>query len=239
MSRIESEPAAESTRIAVLGAGRLGAAIATLAVRHGHRVAIASRSEERLARLPRHPLVATTLCYRAALESSDLAFMAVAWEHMDAVVGSLTDARSGILVDCSNPEGPDGRSLVAGDGDSGGERLARRLPKLRVVKALNHVYAELLLADGAPTSAPTALFCGDDRYAKDAVRLLLSSWGFDPLDCGPLTSARYLEPVAMLMVELVRGQGWGPSDIALQMPRRRRAGDSSMVRQDPRSPRTE
>ena len=112
---------------------------------------------------------------------------------------------------------------MVGGGDSGGERLAKKLPNLRVLKALNHVYAELLLTAGVSTPAPTALFCGDDRSAKAALRVLLGSWGFDALDCGPLSSARFLEPVAMLMVELVRGQGWGPSDIALQMPRRGRA----------------
>ena len=205
----------------MLGAGRLGTAIASLAARHGHRVTLASRSPHRLARVEGDTRVHKTLSYRLALESSDLAFLAVAWEHLDAVVDSLAEAQSGILVDCSNPETGDGRSLAVGSSTSGAELLAGRLPHLRVVKALNHVYAELLLGAPAAVAPPTVLVCGDDRDAKELVQRLLHGWGLDPLDCGPLTSARYLEPLAMLMVELVREQGWGPADIALQMPRRR------------------
>ena len=66
------------SRIAVLGAGRLGTALVSLAARHGHRVTLASRSPYRLARVEDHALVSKTLSHRMALESSDLAFLAVA-----------------------------------------------------------------------------------------------------------------------------------------------------------------
>jgi len=37
------------------------------------------------------------------------------------------------------------------------------------------------------------------------------------VDAGPLASARYLEPVAALFVELVRGRGHAPADVALSL----------------------
>jgi predicted dinucleotide-binding enzyme len=41
----------------------------------------------------------------------------------------------------------------------------------------------------------------------------------DPIEVGVLSTARYLEPLAMLMVELVRGQGFGPAELVLRAAR--------------------
>jgi predicted dinucleotide-binding enzyme len=64
---------------------------------------------------------------------------------------------------------------------------------------------------------PAVLVCGDDPAAKRTVAGLIEEGGFDPVDAGPLSSARYLEPVAALFVELVRGRGRAPADVALSL----------------------
>jgi predicted dinucleotide-binding enzyme len=38
--------------------------------------------------------------------------------------------------------------------------------------------------------------------AKAVVKVLIKETGLEPLDVGPLNYARYLEPVAMLMINL-------------------------------------
>jgi predicted dinucleotide-binding enzyme len=53
------------------------------------------------------------------------------------------------------------------------------------------------------------LYCGDDAEAKSAVSRLVQETGFDPVDAGPLTAARYLEPLAMLVIHLGYGMGMG------------------------------
>ena len=109
-------------------------------------------------------------------------------------------------------------TLAVGHTTSGAEEIARWAPDARVVKAFNHSYAEVL--DEGPAfsgGVASVLFCGDDRAAKATVARLISDCGFDPVDAGPLTSARYLEPLALLFVELVRGQKRGPSEIALSI----------------------
>jgi predicted dinucleotide-binding enzyme len=63
------------------------------------------------------------------------------------------------------------------------------------------------------------LYCGDDADAKATVAKLISEVGFVPLDAGPLKSARYLEPLAMLMIQLGYGQEMG-TNIALSLIRR-------------------
>jgi predicted dinucleotide-binding enzyme len=90
-----------------------------------------------------------------------------------------------------------------------------------VVKAFNYLYAELLQDAGALARvSPSIFYCGDQEKARETVRALVLSCGLDPVDCGPLVNARYLEPLAMLMVQLVRTQGWAPADVGMMLSRR-------------------
>ena len=43
-------------------------------------------------------------------------------------------------------------------------------------------------------------YAGDDSNAKEAVRALIDTLGFEPVDAGPLQNARYLEPLGMLNI---------------------------------------
>jgi predicted dinucleotide-binding enzyme len=53
------------------------------------------------------------------------------------------------------------------------------------------------------------LLCGDDAEAKKVVAGLAQQLGFEPVDVGPLRSARYLEAIAMLWIEMAILQGFG------------------------------
>ena len=61
------------------------------------------------------------------------------------------------------------------------------------------------------------LYVGDDESAKTVVRQLISDIGFDPVDTGPLKIARYLEPLAMLWINLFFQD---KHDIAFQLIKR-------------------
>ena len=78
------------------------------------------------------------------------------------------------------------------------------------MKAFNTVFAELLDLDytehGNPPQVP---YAGDDVAAKAEVARLITAIGFEPFDCGLLKTARYLEPMGGLIVDLAYGQGRG------------------------------
>ena len=61
----------------------------------------------------------------------------------------------------------------------------------------------------AVRDAAAVLFAGDDPSRRADVASPLRDLGFDPVDAGPLSSARLLEPLAMLWIDLAmkRGQG--------------------------------
>jgi predicted dinucleotide-binding enzyme len=49
----------------------------------------------------------------------------------------------------------------------------------------------------------------DDAAAKAVVTSLVKALAFEPVDAGPLKNARYLEPVAELMIQLGFALGRG------------------------------
>ena len=51
--------------------------------------------------------------------------------------------------------------------------------------------------------------CGDDAKARRAVLPLIADIDADVVDAGPLSLARYTEPLGMLLVQLAYAQGMG------------------------------
>jgi predicted dinucleotide-binding enzyme len=198
-------------RIGILGGGALGQALAYRCGMGGHDVTIGTRANG---------------SYEAAAQQQ-VVFLTIAWPHAVGVVRGLRDVLAGrLLIDCTNPESDDG-GLLVGWNDSGAETIARALPGTQVVKAFNALYAEHLQSTHPPASKlMTVLHCGDDALAKGTTAELIQSLGFDALDAGALSIARFLEPLAMLTVALVRKQNWGPLGIAWSVLRE---GDNEAV----------
>jgi predicted dinucleotide-binding enzyme len=70
------------------------------------------------------------------------------------------------------------------------ELLQAHLPKSKVVKAFNHIYAAELTTHGQPAGSKNRralVIAGDDPPAKETVTHLLDRFGFDTVDAGPLS----------------------------------------------------
>jgi predicted dinucleotide-binding enzyme len=148
---------------------------------------------------------------REAFAESQVVVLATPWGGTQAAPESAGDLEDRIVVDCTNPLTGELRGLTVGHTISGGELVAGWAAGARVVKAFNSVGAGTM-ADPAYGEAAASLFmCGDDAEAKAAVSQLAVELGFDVVDAGPLTAARYLEPLAMLWIHLAYVQGMGPN----------------------------
>jgi 8-hydroxy-5-deazaflavin:NADPH oxidoreductase len=92
--------------------------------------------------------------------------------------------------------------------------LARRARKAKVVSAFSTVPSEVLFdvfgAKRRRRRRPSLLYCGNDQAAKDIAATLIRDVGFDPVDAGPLRTARYLEPFALAMAQLAYEGDDGP-----------------------------
>ena len=72
------------------------------------------------------------------------------------------------------------------------------LPKARIVAAFHTVPSDVLFdvyEARRKAGRPSLVYCGDDNSAKAAAAELIRDVGFDPLDTGPMLTARYQRAV--------------------------------------------
>lgn len=197
--------------IGIIGAGNVGSALARLLADAGHtiRIAAASPHSSRLAEVAVGGVQAASPVEVAA--ASDIVVLAVPFTALDeALPADVADRLAGsIVVDATNPLASDYMSLTIGHTTSAGEQVAARLPRSTVVKAFNTIFAANYatpVLGGVRQFLPVA---GDDEDAKKTVLRLGEELGFDAVDAGPLSNARYLEPAVELLIQLAYGRGLG------------------------------
>jgi predicted dinucleotide-binding enzyme len=211
-------------RIGILGSGNMGGTLGRLFADAGHTVAFSfSRDAAKLERLARESgRRARAASPAEATRDSDVLVLAVPWSQVPRVLRSAGSLRGKVVVDCSNPLTRSDDALAVGHRVSGAELVAQRARGALVVKAFNTIPVELLRAGlGVLEERPAVWYCSDEARAKRVAHRLIRQLGFDPVDCGPLLSARYLEPLAMLVGELAYNQGRRP-EIGLRILRPRR-----------------
>ena len=114
-----------------------------------------------------------------------------------------------VLVDATNPLAPGLAGLSLGTTTSGAEQVAERARGAHVVKAFNSTGAENMADSRYAQGQPMMPVAGDDASARQQVLALATLIGFDAIDMGALSAARYLEPLAMVWIHLAFKQGQG------------------------------
>ena len=182
-------------KIGIIGKGNVGTAIGTGLSRRGYEVKFGHRD-------PGEPVA-------DAAKWGEVIILAVPYENVaDAAeaIGALANGK--VLLDVTNAVGDD-MTLAIGCSTSAAEELQKRLPKTHVVKAFNTVFAANQSTGKLGAEQLTLFVAGDDLKAKQTIMQLGKDIGFDPVDAGPLKSARYLEPMAILMINLGYALGMG------------------------------
>jgi 8-hydroxy-5-deazaflavin:NADPH oxidoreductase len=139
-----------------------------------------------------------------------LVILAVPYPALEAGVrelGSTVDGKP--LVDVTNALTNE-MQLAVGFTTSGAEELQKRAPNAKVVKAFNTVFAGQMDSGRTDGGQVTAFVAGDDAAAKGEALKLARDIGFDAVDAGPLASARQLEALGFLNIQLAYVVGMGP-----------------------------
>jgi predicted dinucleotide-binding enzyme len=202
-------------RIGILGSGLMGGTLGTIWARAGHDVVFSyARSDRKLKRLAREARgKARAGTPREAAQGADAVLLAVHWSRVDDVLKQAGDMSGQVIVTCSLPMNADDTDLVVAHTSSGAEQLARRVRRAHVVAAFGTVPSEVLFgvfAARRKAKRPSLVYCGDHRGAKDVAAELIRDAGFEPVDAGPLRTARYTEPFTLLVARLAYEGVRGP-----------------------------
>jgi NADPH-dependent F420 reductase len=195
-------------KVAIIGSGNVGTALARATKDAGHEVTVAGQTEEKLSAVGEAVGARTTTSNTVAVEGADVVVLAVPFAAAEGVIEELSDRLDGtILVDVTNPVKGD-LSGLATEGVSAAEIIQRAAPTARVVKAFNTVFASNQADPTVDGVALDGFVAGDDPDAKAFVVDLFERAGYRPIDVGPLTAARYLEGMAFLNIWLNASNGW-------------------------------
>ena len=177
--------------VGIIGAGRLGQAMARTARRAVREVVLAnSRGPETLASVVSALGEGASAGTVEEAARADMVAVAVPWHRVrEAVHGISLDAR--IVIDTTNDFNPSDLN-----GSTSSEVLAVLVPGARVVKAANTLGAPLLGADPHEAGGRRViLLSGDDAEAKSEVGALFADAGFAAIDLGALGTGGALQQV--------------------------------------------
>jgi predicted dinucleotide-binding enzyme len=193
----------------------MGGKLGTLFARAGHDVVFSyARTERKLKRLAREAKGRSRAGTPAdAARDADALLLAVHWSRIDDVLKQTGDLSGKVIVTCSLPMNEENTGLVVAHSSSGAEALAKKVRNARVVSAFGTVPSEVLFGVFAAkrrAKRPSLVYCGDDRRAKQVAAALARDVGFEPVDAGPLRTARYIEPFTLLVAQLAYEGDGGP-----------------------------
>ena len=177
-----------SMTIGIIGSGAIGTAFARTLARAGIEATISnSRGPESLKELVRELGPSIKAGTREEAARADIVFVAVNWTKLPAALAGLPEWSGRILIDANNPIEAPLFKPVDLKGRVSSEVVADLVPGARVVKAFNHLRAEVLAGDPRSDGGRRVLFySGNDSAAKAEVAALIDRIGFVGIDLGSL-----------------------------------------------------
>ena len=182
-------------KIAIIGKGNVGSALCS---------GLSGKHETRFGhRDPVEPVA-------DAAKWGEIIILAVPHNNANDAIEEIRPYADGkVVIDVMNAVGPK-MELGISCTTSTAEETQKKLPKAHVVKAFNTVFAQNQSTGKVGNEQLTAFIAGDDLKAKQTVAQLTRDIGFEPVDCGPLKAARYLEAMGIMIINLAYTYGMGP-----------------------------
>lgn len=193
--------------IGVIGAtGNMGSEITKGLVKSGYQVFSYARSKDKLNELSKElgsELLVVEDSLSATIKKADMVLLPLPDKNVKAVAESIKDEVTGkVVVSISNPLSEDFSKLTTNWQTSAGEELAKLLPKAKVVKAFNTVFAGRINNPVINGINIDHFIAGDDQKAINLLEEVISDLGHNPIYVGGIEESRTLEHMAFVNISL-------------------------------------
>jgi 8-hydroxy-5-deazaflavin:NADPH oxidoreductase len=210
-------------RIGIVGAGRVGRALAVVLAAAGHEVMLSnSRGPDTLAEVVGS--IAETVragAVSGAARFGEIVAVAIPTPAIRELPPEPFADR--IVIDANNYYPGSGSPIAELDADrtTSSELLAALLPGAMVVKAFNTIQYQRLVDESRPDRAAEERLAipiaGDDGDAKQTVSDLIDQIGFTAVDAGALADSRRLQPGSPVFVEFAESRREGTTLAAVRV----------------------
>lgn len=199
-------------KIGIIGGGNMASGLGKFWAKNGHELMFSfSRSEQKLKELARSTSdTAQTGTPAEAVQFADVVLLAVPWTAVPDALQAAGSLSGKILFSCVNALKADMSGMAIGTTTSAAEEIAKLAPGARVVEGLP-LFAEVLQSGETHFNGQeaTVFYCGDDTEAKAIVAGLLRETAVEAINVGALSTARYIEPAMMVLIQLAYVQQKG------------------------------
>ncbi|WP_068943436.1 NADPH-dependent F420 reductase [Chryseobacterium timonianum] len=187
-------------KVAVIGLGNIGKAIANDLIKNNHEVIVASRNSEEASNFAEHSGgLAQSMSIKEAINTVDVIIPAIWFGSFKDFFNDYGDLlKNKTIIDVSNPIAPDGNGgfkKIIGERESAGELNKAILPKgAKLVKAFGTLGAETLAgaSNGSPEKS-VLFYASDDMEVNHDVEEVIKNAGFEPLKVGGIDQSIRIE----------------------------------------------
>jgi predicted dinucleotide-binding enzyme len=187
-------------KVAIIGLGKIGEAIASNLVKGNHPVVLASRDLEKAtllaAKLGNLAVAEETA---VAIKGADVVIPAIYFDRLQEFLKTYSALLVGkIVIDVSNPIAPDGKGgfkKIIGEQESAGKILSGLMPKNAIlVKAFGTLgVGSLKSAAFSEPERKLLFYASDSTNSNSQIEELITTSGFEPYHVGSLDQSIRME----------------------------------------------
>jgi len=188
------------TKVAIIGLGKIGEAIAANLVKGNHSVILASRDLEKAkSSANKMGSLVTAKETSAAIKEADVIIPAIYFNSLKEFFQTYSiELEDKVIIDVSNPIAPDGNGgfkKIIGEHESAGQILSNLIPKgAKLIKSFGTLGAGSLV--GAAFNSPerkVLFYASDSTNSNQQIEELISSSGFEPFHVGGINQSIRIE----------------------------------------------
>ncbi|HMF70110.1 MAG TPA: NAD(P)-binding domain-containing protein [Flavitalea sp.] len=189
----------KQSKIAIIGIGHIGTAVATNLVKGARAIIVADRNIDRAKNLSQKlGSLAEPMEIATAIKTADIIVLAIWFDAIKEVLTQYKSELAGkIIVDPSNPIAPaekGGFKKTISESESAGEIISNLLPKgARLAKALGTLGVATLSGSAFRDPKNVLFYATDDLTINSEVDKLIRDSGFEPVRLGDISQSIRLE----------------------------------------------